>query len=83
MRIKYFAWLRERTGKPEETLDLPEAIATPADIIRYLKTLGEEYDYAFEHEDVVRVALDQRHAKLTDSLTGVHEVAFFPPMTGG
>ncbi|TGE00673.1 molybdopterin converting factor subunit 1 [Methylobacterium nonmethylotrophicum] len=83
MKLVYFAWVRERIGRPEETLDLPPEVATVADLVAWLKDRGEEYAYAFETEGVVRAAVDRVHAKPGTSLSGAREVAFFPPMTGG
>jgi molybdopterin synthase sulfur carrier subunit len=83
VKIRYFAWVRERVGRGEEDLDLPSDVATIADLVRWLKTRGEEYGAAFEHEKVVRAAIDRVHVKPAASLAGAREVAFFPPMTGG
>ncbi len=83
MKLVYFAWVRERIGRPEETLDLPPDVATVADLVAWLKGRGEEYAYAFEAEGVVRAAVDRVHAKPETALAGASEVAFFPPMTGG
>ncbi|KMO29777.1 molybdenum cofactor biosynthesis protein MoaD [Methylobacterium variabile] len=83
MKLVYFAWVRERIGRPEETLDLPREVATVADLVAWLKGRGEEYAYAFENDGVVRAAVDRIHAKPETPLAGAQEVAFFPPMTGG
>ncbi|GJE77601.1 molybdopterin converting factor subunit 1 [Methylorubrum suomiense] len=83
MKLVYFAWVRERVGKPEETVNPPAEVATVADLIGWLKTRGEEYAYAFEAEDVVRTAIDRVHAKPASPIAGAQEIAFFPPMTGG
>jgi molybdopterin synthase sulfur carrier subunit len=82
-KLVYFAWVRERVGKADETLDLPDGISTVADLVRWLKTRGEEYDYAFENEGVVRAAIDHAHVKPDAPIAGAREIAFFPPMTGG
>lgn len=82
-RLVYFAWVRERVGRPEEEVALPEGVATVADLVRWLKTRGEEYAYAFENEAVVRAAIDKVHAKPDAPIAGAREIAFFPPMTGG
>jgi molybdopterin synthase sulfur carrier subunit len=51
--------------------------------VRWLKTQGEEYEYAFENENIVRAAIDHVHVKPDAGILGAHEIAFFPPMTGG
>ena len=83
MKLVYFAWVRERVGKTDEVVELPEGIATVADLVRWLKGRGEEYGYAFENESVVRAAIDHVHVKPDASIAGAREIAFFPPMTGG
>ena len=83
VKLVYFAWVRERIGMPEEEVELPPGIATVADLVRWLKGRGEEYDYAFENEGVVRAAIDKVHARPDAPLAGAREIAFFPPMTGG
>jgi sulfur-carrier protein len=85
MRLKlvYFAWVRERVGRPEEIADVPADIATIGDLVGWLKGRGEEYAYAFENEGVVRAAVDHVHVKPDAALAGAREVAFFPPMMGG
>ena len=83
MKLVYFAWVRERIGKADEEVSLPEGLATVSDLVAWLKGRGEEYAYAFENEGVVRAAIDRVHARPEALLAGAHEVAFFPPMTGG
>ena len=85
MRLKlvYFAWVRERVGRPEETADVPAGIETVGELVRWLKGRGEEYAHAFENEGVVRAAIDHVHVKPEAALAGAREIAFFPPMTGG
>jgi sulfur-carrier protein len=81
--LVYFAWVRERIGKAEETLELPESVITAGDLISHLKTLGEEYASALEHENVIRVAINQEHVDHHEPIGGAREIALFPPMTGG
>ena len=68
---------------PEEEVELPPGIATDRRPRGWLKGRGEEYDYAFENEGVVRAAIDKVHARPDAPLAGAREIAFFPPMTGG
>jgi molybdopterin synthase sulfur carrier subunit len=83
LRIRYFAWVRERVGKAEEDLDVPANIATVEQLVGWLAARGEEYAHAFANPKVVRAALDQHHVKPDAPLKNAREIAFFPPMTGG
>jgi molybdopterin synthase sulfur carrier subunit len=83
LKLVYFAWVRERVGRTDENVEVPQGVETVADLIRWLKSRGEEYAYAFENEGVVRAAIDHAHAKPDAPLAGAREIAFFPPMTGG
>jgi molybdopterin synthase sulfur carrier subunit len=82
-KILYFAWIKERVGKAEETLALPPSLATVADLVSWLKARGPEYAHAFERAEVVRAAIDQTHVKASASIRNAREIAFFPPVTGG
>jgi molybdopterin synthase sulfur carrier subunit len=83
VKILYFAWMREKTGKAEEIVDLPSGTATVADVVAWLTARGPEYAEAFARPNVVRAAVDQRHVPPTASVAGAREIAFFPPVTGG
>jgi molybdopterin synthase sulfur carrier subunit len=83
MKLVYFAWVRERIGKPEEEIELPSAVATVGDLIAYLKNRGEEYAHALAEPKAIRTAVDRVHARADTRLAGASEVALFPPMTGG
>jgi sulfur-carrier protein len=83
MKVKYFAWVRERIGKAEETIEPPASVHTIADLIGWLSARGESYAYAFEKPRVIRAAIDHTHVKPETAIAGASEIAFFPPMTGG
>ena len=83
MKVKYFAWVRERIGKAEETIDPPASVRTIDDLIGWLTTRGETYAYAFEKPKVIRAAIDHAHVRADAAIAGASEIAFFPPMTGG
>jgi molybdopterin synthase sulfur carrier subunit len=83
MKVKYFAWVRERVGKAEETVEPPASVRTVGDLITWLRQRGDSYAFAFENPAVIRAAIDRAHVKADAAIAGAHEIAFFPPMTGG
>lgn len=83
MKVLYFAWVRERIGKTQETIAPPASVETVRDLMAWLAGRGEEYAYAFENPAVIRAAIDRAHARPEATITGAQEIAFFPPMTGG
>jgi len=83
MKVRYFAWVRERIGVAEEDVDPPAAVATVGDLVAWLTQRGEGYAYAFENPKAIRAAIDKSHVRADAPITGAGEIAFFPPMTGG
>jgi sulfur-carrier protein len=83
LKLRYFAWVRERVGKPEEVIEVPSNIATVGELMAWLASRGEEYAYAFKNLNVIRAAIDQKHVRPETAIKGAGEIAFFPPMTGG
>ena len=81
IEVLYFAWVRERIGLPKERIETNAA--TVADLIEELRAREDRYLAAFADLRALRVALDQELSDFSAPLTGVREVAFFPPMTGG
>jgi molybdopterin synthase sulfur carrier subunit len=82
-RLIYFAWVRERIGKAEERLTLPDGVLTVKDLLAFLKGRGEGYEAALRVPQAIRVAIDQEHVGHDATLAGAREIALFPPMTGG
>ena len=83
MKLRYFAWVRERIGKAEEDIEPPQAIVTVGELVAWLAGRGEGYAYAFENPKVIRAAIDKSHVRADARIAGAGEIAFFPPMTGG
>ncbi len=83
MRLLYFAWVKEKTGVAAEDVELPDGVATVAELITWLKTRGPEFAHAFERGEAIRAAIDQAHARHDAEIRGAREIAFFPPVTGG
>jgi molybdopterin synthase sulfur carrier subunit len=83
VKLRYFAWVRERVGKAEEELDIPPSIVTAGELVAWLSGRGEEYAHAFANAKSIRVAVNKTHVKPDATIAGAREIAFFPPMTGG
>jgi molybdopterin synthase sulfur carrier subunit len=83
VKVKYFAWVRERVGKAEETIEPPAAVRTVEDLMGWLARRNEAYAHAFATPRVIRAAIDHAHVKSDTTIAGAREIAFFPPMTGG
>ncbi len=83
LKVRYFAWVRERVGKPDEDVEVPDTVVTVGELMTFLAARGEEYAHAFENPKVIRAAIDKAHVKPQTPLGGATEIAFFPPMTGG
>ena len=83
VKLLYFAWVRERIGKPDEVVEPPASVRTVADLVAWLAQRGDEYAYAFENPKVIRAAIDRSHVRPDAMLADAREIAFFPPMTGG
>jgi sulfur-carrier protein len=83
VKLVYFAWVRERIGIESEDVTLPATVRTTHELIDWLKTRGPGYELALAEPRAVRLAVDKVHAPGEVSLAGAHEVAIFPPMTGG
>lgn len=81
--LRYFAWVREKTGRAEEHVSVPPSVATVDDLLSWLVTRGPEFEEAFRRPGVIRTAIDQRHVKSDAAIAGAREIAFFPPVTGG
>lgn len=83
MKLRYFAWVRERIGKPEEDIEIPAGVGTVGELIVWLTARGEEYAHAFANPKVIRAAVDRNHVRPDAPIGNATEIAFFPPMTGG
>ncbi len=83
MKLKYFAWVRERIGTDEEDVDLPADVVSVRDLLGWLKGRGEGYEQALHYPEAIRVAINHEHVHHSEPVAGATEIALFPPMTGG
>ena len=83
MNLLYFAWVRQKLGRGEETLALPDGVATVGELVEHLRLRGGAYAQAFAEPSRLRAAVNQEHVSFDAPLADIDEVAFFPPVTGG
>ena len=83
MNVLYFAWVRQKVGRSEETIEHTPALRTVGDLAAMLAARGGGYAEAFGDMRRLRAAVNQVHVGLETILAAGDEVAFFPPVTGG
>lgn len=81
--ILYFAWVREAIGKDGELIDHPGPEVRIIDLIEQLRERDGGYAEAFADPAKLRAAIDQAFVPLDSVLGHAHELALFPPVTGG
>ena len=75
--IKYFAAIREATGKNEEVVHT--TAKNPSELLRQLK---QQYAIDFK-EDNLKVALNEEYVSFSSPLKERDTVVFVPPVAGG
>ncbi|VAW02021.1 hypothetical protein MNBD_ALPHA04-180 [hydrothermal vent metagenome] len=83
LNIIYFAWVKERLGRGEETLEIPANVSTVGELITHLAMQNGDYASAFADPKKLRFALDQNFMQADAPLGEAKELAIFPPVTGG
>lgn len=83
LRIHYFASVREAVGREREQIEMPEDVATVADLVRHLRTVDAVFERMLGEQELVLVAVNQAVAGDEGAISDGDEIAFFPPMSGG
>ncbi len=81
IKILYFGRLRESAGRREETLALPEGVATISALKQWLNT-AHELDGALD-DPSVKTMVNQTLVHDDITLEGDEEIGFLPPVGGG
>lgn len=79
--VKYVAALRDRMGRPEDTLDLPEDISDSEALIAHLRETDAAAE-ALAHPSV-RLIRNDTIVPRPAPLSAGDTLAFCPPFTGG
>jgi molybdopterin synthase sulfur carrier subunit len=83
MKVRYFAWLRLRTGCAEEQIDPPASVTTVRSLAAWLGERHPGFAEALAAPGIVRFAVNQEYVAEDAEVGAGDEVAFFPPVTGG
>ncbi len=83
MKLLYFAWLRTKIGKAEESVEPPAGVTNVASLLDWLRSRGPGFADALRNTVVVRVAVNQEYVGWDHPIRPGDEVALFPPVTGG
>ncbi len=83
MKVKYFAWMKRTVGVAEEQVSPPADVCTVGELVAWLRTRSAGHAQALAAGAAFGAAVDQRTAPFDTSIAEAHEVAFFPPFTGG
>ena len=82
IKLLYFGRPRETLNTSGETADVPDGIATLAELLAWLRLRGE--NWAKELADKrVRCAINQEVAELSAPIHENDEIALFSPISGG
>lgn len=82
IKLLYFGRPRETLNTAEETAELPDAIATLAQLLAWLRLRGENWAQELaDHR--VRCAINQEVAELSSPIRERDEIAIFSPISGG
>ncbi len=80
VKILYFAALADELGR-EETVELPDAIATASQLRRWLA--GRSAAGQLLAQEQIQMAVNQEVVRACHIIRHGDEIAFFPPVTGG
>jgi molybdopterin synthase sulfur carrier subunit len=83
MKVRYFAWLRQRAGRAEEEVDPPAEVTTVMALAHWLAERHPRFGEALAEPGAVRFAVNLRYVADDAPIGPRDEVAFFPPVTGG
>jgi len=83
LELRFFASLREAVGSSQETIEVPAAVKTIADLRILLTQRGGAWAQALAEGKSLRCALNQVMVDANTPLQDGAEIAFFPPVTGG
>jgi len=83
IQLRYFASVREALDLADETVEVPEGVATVGDVRAWLRLRGDIWADTLAEGRALRMACNHVMTDAATRITEGCEVAFFPPVTGG
>lgn len=83
IQLRFFASVREALGVTQESITVPDSVATVGDVRVFLQQRGGVWAEALADGRSLRMAYDQEMTNAATPIADGGEVAFFPPVTGG
>lgn len=83
MTVLYFSWVKEKVGLSKETVMPPPKVNTVSKLIDWLVERSPGHAAAFADRKLIKSAIEQVHVDHNAQINNAHEIAFFPPVTGG
>ncbi len=82
IQLLYFGRPRDNLKLPGETVDVPDDVATLAQLLAWLRARGDAWQKELA-ESRVRCAINQEMASPGARIAANDEVAIFSPISGG
>lgn len=83
IQLRFFASVREALGTSQESVALPDNVATVGDVRAFLRARGGVWAETLAEGRALRMAYNQVMTGADARIAEGGEVAFFPPVTGG
>ena len=83
IKIIYFASLKEKIGRADESIELPEGIDTLGKLIDHLSAIYSPVWKDAIQSSTTLMAVNQEMTDTDSVIKDGDEIAFFPPVTGG
>ena len=83
LKIVYFASLKDKIGRSEETLELPAGVENLTQLVEALSAMHGDAWSAVINGSTILSAVNHEMCEPSQTIKDGDEIAFFPPVTGG
>ena len=82
MKILYFAWLKNKTGKSKEIIN-DKKIKDVNSLLNFISKKYPNLKKYINKKDILRIAINLKYTTKNRKLNNNDEIAIFPPVSGG